>query len=224
MNLKGLRVFVYVIEEGTLAKAAERLNLSQPAASRLLGLLESEIGTPLFIRLKKRLVPTAEGDSFYSEAIRILSSVDGIPSFIRRIQQNKPHPLRIVCLPRLSGGLVVPAIARLLQKRPDVRTNLEVCARRNLEHRFTRDSYDVGVGSLPLPMQNVKADYLCSAKFFVMLPKNHKYAHKTALTAKDLAQMHYIALNRHTLLRQILDESLERAGIGLDPHHEVSTT
>ncbi len=224
MNIKSLRIFVNIIEDGTLARAAERLNLSPPAASRLLGLLEEELGVPLFLRVKKRLISTPQADSLYHEAIRILASVDGIPSFVRQIQQGKSDPLRIVCLSRLTSGLVLPSIIRLLQKRPDVRTSFEVYHRSDLERRFAWDIYDVGVGSLPAPVRNIESDHLYSTSFYVMLSKNHPLAKKSKLTAKDLADLPYIALNRQTLLRKIIDENLDHSGAKLDPRHEVSTT
>ena len=223
MNIKSLRLFIYVIEEGTLGKAAERLNLSQPAASRLLRLLEEELGISLFLRVKKRLVPTQEGNSFYPEAIRIVASIDSVPSFIKQIRKDNYGPLRIVSLPRLESSLILPAITQLLQTWPNIRFNLESYFRRDIERRFTDDFYDVGVGTLPVPMQNVETEYLCSSKFFVVLPKNHPLADKATLTAKDLTDLPYIALNRHTLLRRIIDDNVDSSGINLAPYHEVST-
>jgi len=67
MNIKGLRVFILTIEEGTLSKASERLNISPPAASRLLNLLEEDLGVPLFSRVKKRLIPTVEAEAFITK-------------------------------------------------------------------------------------------------------------------------------------------------------------
>ena len=56
-----LRSFIAVIEAGSLTRAAERLSISQPTLSRHIAALEAAVGTPLFERTARRLVPTAAG-------------------------------------------------------------------------------------------------------------------------------------------------------------------
>ena len=223
MNIKCLRVYIFIIEEGTLAKAANRIHLSQPAASRLLKILEDDLGVLLFQRLKKRLIPTKEGEAFYAEAIRVLASFDGIPSFINSIQNDKPTPLRIVCLPRLSEGLILPAIIKLSKIQPNVRVKLEIHARRDLERGIAHQLYDVGVSSLPIPAKNIELEPLCSARLYIVLGKNHPLSKKSKLTIQDVAGLPYIALDKTTLIQQVVEERLARSGVNLDPVYEVST-
>ena len=61
MNLKSLRTFYLVVREGSLTAAADKLNLSQPAVSRLVRILEDETKLQLFSRARRRLVLTHEG-------------------------------------------------------------------------------------------------------------------------------------------------------------------
>jgi DNA-binding transcriptional LysR family regulator len=65
-NLKGLNAFRAVMEAGTLTDAAMRLEVTQPAVSRLIANLEYETGLTLFRRQRQRLVPTAEAEVFLS--------------------------------------------------------------------------------------------------------------------------------------------------------------
>ena len=126
MNIKSLRVFINVMEEGTLAQAAAKMNLSQSAASRLIQILEEEYNVTLFHRDKKRLIPTSEGELFFPEALRILSSIDEIPTVFRQIKSERLRPLRIICHPRLLNGLVVPAMIQLARLEPHAGMKLEV--------------------------------------------------------------------------------------------------
>ena len=126
MRIKSLRIFVLIMQEGTLAKASDRLNLSQPAASRLLGLLEEDLGGVLFFRHKSRLVPTPESEKFYPEAIRALKMFDSIPERYREIQLGKTRPLRIVTHSRLIHSLVIPTIATVTKHNPEVRIHLDM--------------------------------------------------------------------------------------------------
>ena len=75
MNIKNLRAFVLVVEEGSLVAASEKMALSQPAVSRLINLLEVDFGARLFFRDQRSLVPTPEAELFYPEARRVVSSL-----------------------------------------------------------------------------------------------------------------------------------------------------
>ena len=74
MELRHLKYFVTVADEGSITKAAERLLMAQPPLSRQIQALEQELGAPLFIRGKGRqTILTDEGKTFYPYAKRILT-------------------------------------------------------------------------------------------------------------------------------------------------------
>ena len=224
MNIKSLRVFINVMEEGTLAQAAAKMNLSQSAASRLIQILEYEYKVTLFHRDKKRLLPTAEGESFYPEALRILSSIDEIPMVFRQIKSERLRPLRIICHPRLVNGLVVPAMIQLANLEPLVGMKLEVHPRRHLGRRILHDLYDVGISALPLPVEGVQAQHLANLDVCVVVGKDHRLASLTSITAEDLVGETYIALDETTLLRKVVDDEFRRSGHELPITHEVSSS
>ena len=72
MDLRSLRYFVTIAEELNITRAAEKLNMSQPPLSNQMKLLETELGTQLFIRGKRHLVMTEAGDVLYRRAKQIL--------------------------------------------------------------------------------------------------------------------------------------------------------
>ena len=224
MNLKSLRVFVNVLEEGTLAQAAAKMNLSQSAASRLIQILEEEYRVTLFHRDKKRLLPTKEGDLFYPEALRILSSIDEIPAMFRQMKTESIPPLRIICHPRLINGLVVPAMIRFAKLEPEVRMKLEVHPRRHLGRRILHDLYDIGVSALPLPVEGMQPHHLADLDVRVVMSKNHRLAGRHALSAEDLDGEAYIALDETTLLRKVVDDELAKNGRSLSVKYEVSSS
>ena len=224
MNLKSLQVFVKVLEEGTLARASEQMNLSQSAASRLIQILEEEFQTKLFLRDKKRLVPTPEGELFYPTAVRILSSIKAIPGLLSKARTEVGAPLRILCHPRLISGLIVPAMIRFAEREPHARLKLEVYPRRYLAQQILEDSYDIGICNLPLPVRDIDVDVISNSRVRVLLPNEHPLAAETSLGPEDMAGMCYIALDETTLLRQLTDLEVVRAGFMLPIGHEVSST
>jgi DNA-binding transcriptional LysR family regulator len=222
MNLKSLRIFVNVMEEGTLARACQKMNLSQPAASRLIQIFEAEYGTQLFHRERKRLVATRAGEAFFPEAVRILASIDDLPAVFQRIETEEAPPLQIICHPRLAEGLIVPAMVELVRREPTVKLKLEVHPRRYLGRRVTLGLYDVGVATLPLPDQNKETRFLASTEMAVALPEGHVLAGRHVLEPKDVADLPYVALEETTNMRTILDRELAKAEKRLEVTHEMS--
>lgn len=224
MNIKALRLFVSLMENLTLARACEDLNTSQPAASRLLRILEDQIGEPLFQRTRKRLVPTPAAEVFLPEAIRILKSIDNIPEIFAQNRLRAARPLRILCLPRIVNTLVVPAVAGLSRVDGALRFKIDVCPRRDFGRRLVYGNYDIGVSSLPLPSGTMQAEVLARATLHVMLPAKHPLARRESLDLSDLVTVPYVALDEHTVVRQAVDQALARTGSSLDASHEVSTS
>src|SRR3546814_2839895 len=74
LNLTHLRTLVAVVQEGHLTRAAERLHISQPAASHHLRSLEQQFGLPLFTRTPRGVVPTAAGLQISERAAQLLGS------------------------------------------------------------------------------------------------------------------------------------------------------
>ena len=224
MNIRSLQVFVMVIQEGTLAQASAKINLSQSAASRLIQILEEEYQTKLFRRERKRLVPTRAGEIFYPTAVRILSSIKAIPGLLSEAQVDNGVPLRIICHPRLISGLIVPAMILFAEQQPHARMKLEVYPRRYLGQHILEDNFDIGICNLPLPVQDIQVEVISNAAVHVLLPREHPLAARDWLGPEDMIGSRYIALDETTLLRQLTDLEVVRMGQKLPVVHEVSST
>ncbi len=224
MNLKSLRAFLYVMDEGALVHASRRMNLSQPAVSRLVNLLEEEVGVKLFYRDQKTLMPTPEAELFYPEAQRIVASLDDLPDLFRQFRSNALVPLRIVSQLRAANGLIIPALGRFAEQYPEVRTTLDFYGRRELGRRVQRDKFDLGF--FVMPMQNSAMEVLRTfeTELQVLLPRSHPMAERDVLTPQDLIGERYIALQRGLMARDAIDRVLSQAGVNLDVFHEVNST
>ena len=224
MNIKALRIFVSLMENTTLARASDKLNISQPAASRLVRILEEEIGEILFSRTRQRLRPTQEAATFLPEATRILNTIDDIPAVFKRSRAKTGIPLRILCMPRIVNSLVVPVLAELHALDPTQKYKVEVCPRREFGRRLLHGKYDVGVSSQPSPMDSLQTHFLARVPLTVMLPKDHHLSQSPFLTPEDLINERYIALDKHTVIRLTVDEALSDHGFDFEITHEVSSS
>src|ERR1700733_6213030 len=120
MNIQAIRLFLHVMQRGSLAAGAQELNMSPPAASRSLSGLERTTGLKLFSRDGHSLRPTVEGAQYFNECYRVLIAVDELPRAARRLASGAQSRLRLVSGARLANSLMIPAIGRFAKTNPDV--------------------------------------------------------------------------------------------------------
>jgi DNA-binding transcriptional LysR family regulator len=186
MNLRRLQAFRAVFEAGSVTHAAERLRTTQPALSRLIGDLEAELGLALFVRQKRRLVPTAEGRTFYHEAERALAAVDHIVDIARDIRTLKGAHLRIVAPMLTAFGMLPEAIAAFRRSHPQARVSLEIKDIRDIADWVANGPFDIGITALPFEDPRVECEPLTTVQAVVVLPKRHPLAARPVVLLKDL--------------------------------------
>lgn len=93
LTLQHFQCFILVAEQGTMIKAAESMNVSQPLVSQKIAQLENELGAKLFDRYKRKLLLTEAGKQFLADCKSIMSGVETAVGNIRRNYQNAPEQL-----------------------------------------------------------------------------------------------------------------------------------
>ena len=112
MELRHLRYFVAVAEEGSLTRAAERLGIQQPPLGQQIRALESEIGVQLFDRRSRRIVLNSAGAVFLEDARAILARAQEATEHIRRFDQGENGNLKIGLTSSASLHTLVPRLLR----------------------------------------------------------------------------------------------------------------
>ena len=220
-TIKSLRAFVLTMEQGSLTLAAQTMNLSQPAASRLLQQLEDEFGAPLFYRDSKTLSPSREAELLYPEASRILASFEELPEILESLREDQTTPFEVMGQTRCTLGLVAPALARLNQEHPDISVNLAIHKRSELRRRLIWDRFDVGVFALPLHIEFAETRLLRRVPCEVLLPKTHPLAAAKTLTPDDLAPYDHVAVSALSG-KSIVEEALAKEGYQIPIKHEAT--
>jgi DNA-binding transcriptional LysR family regulator len=189
-----LRAFVAVAEIGKLTIAAERLFLSQPTLTRHIQALETELGTPLFERLRGRrpLVLTEAGSAFLLQARVILSEVDRARAMVEEIRLASTGAIRIAASPARMRALVVPAFIAFNQTRPDQQIHL-IEADYGSEFDFVdRGTVDLAVGTPVVDMPNIRWDKLYESKFYALVTPGHRFASRAFVDIEELAEEHLL--------------------------------
>lgn len=124
MDLRHVRTFVTVAEQGTVSKAALSLRVAQPALSRQIGDLEAELGLRLFDRIRKRLVLTGEGERLLAECRNVLSAVDSLSERAELLRRADAGVLKIAATPQMIDGVFSMFLHRFAARYPNVQIKL----------------------------------------------------------------------------------------------------
>ena len=204
MNFNAVRLFLHVMQRGSLVAAANDLNMSPSSASRLLVGLERSTGLALFSRDRQRLQPTPEGERYYNECYRVLVAVDELPRVAERLASGVRARLGLVSTPRFASSLMIPAIGRFLRDNADVEIDLQIMLRREIEFPSVEHSFDIGVVALPMKNPALKMTRLFDMPVAAIMRRNHPLARREFLRATELAAQQLVLIPSGTRIR---DES-----------------
>ncbi len=224
VGIKGLRAFKAVMDAGTVTAAAAKLNVAQPALTRLIANLEHDVGLELFHRVRKRLIPTEAGEAFLVEVQRILARIDEIPTIAKQIRANAITRLRVVVTPRLGVSVVAPAAAIFARRHPEIGMAVEMLSRGELERWVLRESFDVGFTALPIAHQSLFATPLFETPAVVAMPHDHRLAKRRTVGVRDVENETWVSVLSGSRLRAESDEILTGAGFTPRVQIEASTT
>jgi DNA-binding transcriptional LysR family regulator len=121
MDLKRLRTFVVVAEQGTVSGAAETLRITQPALSRQLQDLQAEFGVPLFDQVGRRLRLTAEGAELVSTCRALLTQADNVLEHARSLAQGDRGELSVGATPHTIASVFPRFLRQFATSYPRVR-------------------------------------------------------------------------------------------------------
>lgn len=124
MDLKQLKALVTIAETANMTRAAEVLNIVQPALSRQISMLEDEVGAILFERGRQGMILNAEGKTFLEYARRILHEVEKAKAEVRPSSGAVSGIVNVGLLPSTSDLLSSMLLRRLQQQYPEIRITI----------------------------------------------------------------------------------------------------
>jgi DNA-binding transcriptional LysR family regulator len=124
MDLRRLRTFVTVAEQGTVSKAALSLRVAQPALSRQIAELEAELGLKLFDRIRRRLMLTSEGERLLVDCRNIVTAVNSLGERAELLRRADAGVLRVAATPQMIDGVFSTFLHRYAGRFPNVQIKL----------------------------------------------------------------------------------------------------
>ncbi|MFM0239822.1 LysR family transcriptional regulator [Paraburkholderia phytofirmans] len=172
MRLRHIEVFHAVMQAGSLSGAADLLNISQPAASKMLAQAEHSLGVALFKRLPGGLKATPEAVMLFQETKSLHLSLERVRNLARNLASHPGGMLRIGCIPSLGLSLVPQAVAAFTGLCPDVSLNIRTENNETLSALLLAQEIDVGIAFEPTAKAGITIEELGQAKAVFVGPND----------------------------------------------------
>jgi len=186
MELRQLRYFVAVAEEGNISRAAQKIFLTQPALSRQIKALEDAIGQCLLERQAHSIRLTPAGQTLLQEARGLLQHADQSLERVRAAGQGVR--LRVGYAPSLASGLLTPAVASFAQKHPTARVELSDLSTKEMLAGLENETLDVALTfSAERITRGLKWTPLVRASWQLAVNRQHPLARCSRVTPDQLA-------------------------------------
>lgn len=221
MNLRDIDVFDAIMNGGGAGAAAALLHTSQPAVSRSLAQLESELDFKLFDRIRGRLVPTREGQLFHAEVKANLVGLDRLKQRAAQIREVGAGAIRVASLSALGHGLVPRAIAAFSRKHPQVRISYQVRTSNVVRDLVASGSFDIGLAADEIDTRGVLHSIFTTPRAVCVMPKGHRLESRSFVTPADLHGEPFLALAPEDTVRLAMNKILDEHGT--QPHIVVET-
>lgn len=216
MDLLLMRSLVAVAQHGAITEAARSLGLTQPALSRRIQQLESEIGAPLLERSRKGVALTEMGRLVEQES-RVL-----IERYARLKEQVSAHQRLEAGVVRIGGGataiefVVPPAIAQFQAAHPAIRFRVKEAGSREVEEDVLDERLELGIVTLPTRSSELEVRPIRDDRIVMVAAKSHALAGRRQVTASSLAGRDYIGFEGGSAIRQIIDRTLRELGVEMN--------
>lgn len=205
MNLRQCEVFRAVMEMGTVTAAAERLHVTQPAASKILAQLERELGFTAFKRDRRRLVPTPEAEVLYREVCRAFVGLDYLTRVATDLRDLRQGQLVIAATHVIGSHYLPEVLAPFLREHPGLSASLQSMDSPGTAHAVASGRADLGISQFEVAAPGVRSEVLCTSDAVCVLPPDHHLVAENCIAASTLAGEPFIALAAVNPLRVSFD-------------------
>ncbi len=218
MDLKQLEYFVRVAEMGSFTRAAQALDVAQPALSRQVRLLEVELRQNLLLRNGRGALPTDAGRLLLEHARGILHQVERAREELGRVGGALAGRVAIGLPPSLSRALSVPIMRAVRQQLPQASVSICESLSTNMQEWLTTGRLDIAVLYNAQPAPSIELSPLLEEDLFLVQlrpPGTTQGTPPNAISLADIARLPLVIPSRPNALRMLVET--EMANLGLRP-------
>jgi len=220
-DLVSLRLFVAVVDAGSLTAGADAFGISLAAASKRIAELEHHLGTPLLERSKRGVVPTDAGRTLHRHTIGLVFSLEQLAAAIGEHRGGTHGQVRVWANTSAINGFLPPLLAAFRAAQPQVRIELEEALSSEVVDAVTRGSADIGVFPENTPADELDCVVCDSDQLVLAVAHDHALAGARQVRFAQLLEQDFIGLDRRTAVRRLISAQAEAHGRALRVPIEV---
>ena len=223
MELRHLRYFMAVVEEGSFSNAAERrLHTAQPSLSRQIRDLELEVGAKLLERGARGISLTAAGRVFLDHARLALLQIEAAGEAARRAEQPEKPGFVVGFLAGQEVVWLSEALRILREESPDIEITISSQSSPELADALMQGKIDVALLRRETKIAGLAFKSLFKEPLIAILPRNHRLAARKAIRPQDLAAETFISAARLApVLRSVISDYAAKVGITLKQKYDA---
>lgn len=213
IRLRHLHTFVAVAQQGTLGRAAETLNLSQPALSKTLNELEQLTGTRLFERGRLGAQLTLVGEQFLTHAVKVLDALNSAGQALNRKEGLNNDTVRIGALPTAALGILPTVIGQFHKQQKDITLQVATMNNTMLLAGLKSGEIDIGIGRMSDPelMSGLHYELLFLESLKLVVRPGHPLLQET-VTLSRVMEWPVVVSPKGTVPRQNAEALLQSQG------------
>jgi LysR family carnitine catabolism transcriptional activator len=208
MNVKQLRAFLAVAECLSFAQAGERLHLSQPALSLAIKSLEEDLGGQLLTRTTRNVALTPEGETLLPLARQLLADWDNTEELLRQRFTLQMGKVSVAAMPSFAGNLLPGALKVFRGRYPRVNVAVHDVVNEQVLEMVRHRRVELGIGFEPESSNSLQFTPFYMDRFVAVVAADSPLAQRAEVTWRELLREDFIALQRPSAVRLLLEQAI----------------
>ncbi|QAY65728.1 LysR family transcriptional regulator [Paenibacillus protaetiae] len=213
MDIRHLKYFTAVAQNGSFTRAAEELHISQPTLSKMVRLLEQELEVELFDRSAKQIELTDAGKTILRSSLHIMNAMENMQLELQDVVHLERGTLRLGMPPMIGGKFFATIIEKFHLRYPKVDIKVEEKGGKSIETHVESGELDAGI--VILPVETASLFYmqpLLEERLMVVTDRDHRLAGEKRVTLTELEEEPFILFVQDFRLHHLVKEACLKTG------------
>ena len=224
MDFHQLKTFYQVASHLNFTRAAEELNLSQPAVSRQIEALENTVGLPLFDRSGRKISLTEAGYVLFRQCEQILRLVDSTRLAIDTLKNLESGSLHIGLSSTIGNYILPHTILQFTRKYPGIQTKISISCTHDVLHKLENGAVDIAVVSGPITSNALYVEPFLQDEIVLAMGPGHPLSQQQNITFESIQQFPLLLRAEGSGTREAIERHAARLGWQLPLSIEFETT
>lgn len=215
VDLDDLRLYLAVLDRGSITAGADQAHLSLSAASERLARLEGNLGVRLFERSRQGVTPTAAGVALTPHARAVASQIECLRSELKPYAEGLRGRIRMHCNTAALTEFLPEALGAYLAAHPDVDIDLQESWSSEIVESIRGLRADIGILSDAVDTSDLELRHFREDRLVVLMPAHHPLSRRSEVGFIEVVKSYLVGLTEDSALNRFLQDQARRSGINI---------